>query len=191
MTVASDPTRPVSWLLCRNGTGALLLHAFSEATRGSLCGKTDRNAIGARSRRSKHEGRRCALCSRVQEAFGLSIEHPWRHPPTAAKFWAKTTRRPSGCLEWTGRYRGSKSQYGGFSFTNFGPGPRQITVQASRFAFATRLDRWPEPMALHKCDNSRCVDPEHLFEGTQMINMQDMAAKGRRGKPYPGSRAAA
>jgi hypothetical protein len=184
---------PVSWLLCRNTTGALLLHAFSEATPGSLCGKTDRGAVGMRARRSKHEGRRCALCSRVQEAFGLSIEHPWRHAPTAAKFWAKTVRRPNGCLEWTGRWRGNQNgdkRYGGFSFTNFGPGPRQITVQATHFAFATRADRWPNSFALHKCDNPPCVDPKHLFEGTQMVNMQDMTAKGRRGKPYPGSRAA-
>jgi len=191
MTVASDPTRPVSWLLCRNGTGALLVHAFSEATTGSLCGKTDRSAVYTRVRRSKNEGRRCALCSRVQEAFGLSIEHPWRHVPTAAKFWAKTVRMPSGCLEWTGRSRGKQSggkRYGGFSFTNFGPGPPQIHVQATHFAFATRMDRWPNPCALHKCDNPPCVDPEHLFEGTQKNNIADMDQKRRRGKVDPAAR---
>jgi hypothetical protein len=32
---------------------------------------------------------------------------------------------------------------------------------------------------LHKCDNRRCFNPEHLVIGTQTQNQQDMASKGR------------
>lgn len=51
--------------------------------------------------------------------------------------------------------------------------------KAHRVAFFLANGRWPEPYALHRCDNRACVRIEHLFEGTQTDNMADMRAKGR------------
>jgi DNA invertase Pin-like site-specific DNA recombinase len=38
---------------------------------------------------------------------------------------------------------------------------------------------------LHKCDVRNCVNPDHLFIGTQLDNMRDCKAKGRIKSPVP------
>ena len=41
----------------------------------------------------------------------------------------------------------------------------------------------PEGRILHKCDIPLCVNPEHLFLGTQPENIYDMVNKGRQYRP--------
>jgi hypothetical protein len=40
--------------------------------------------------------------------------------------------------------------------------------------------------ALHRCDNPNCINPKHIFLGTHLQNMQDMARKGRGNSGYRG-----
>ena len=36
---------------------------------------------------------------------------------------------------------------------------------------------------LHKCDNRRCINTDHLFLGTNADNVADKVAKNRQGRP--------
>jgi hypothetical protein len=51
---------------------------------------------------------------------------------------------------------------------------------AHRWSWTTFCGPIPEGMfVLHKCDVRACVNPKHLFIGTQLDNGRDMVAKGR------------
>jgi hypothetical protein len=52
--------------------------------------------------------------------------------------------------------------------------------QAHRFAWVLAFGEIPYPLwVLHKCDVRCCVNPDHLYLGTQMENMGDMARRRR------------
>lgn len=84
----------------------------------------------------------------------------------------------SGCWLWSG----GVSQDGYGKVKRYGK-----TLRAHRVFYEHFKGPLPEGMwVLHTCDNPLCVNPNHLWAGTQLENEQDKDAKGRR--PAPASK---
>lgn len=99
------------------------------------------------------------------------------------RFWEKVDQRGvDDCWPWKAGCSGGG--YGWFTL----PDAKQTV--AHRVAFFLTHGRWPEPQALHSCDNPPCCNPRHLFEGTQTDNMRDASQKGRMrtGEGHPNSK---
>lgn len=77
----------------------------------------------------------------------------------------------NGCWMYTGGW--NSRGYG-----NFWQHGR--TRSAHVVSYEIHVGQIPEGMfVLHKCDNKWCVNPDHLFLGTQQDNIDDMINKGR------------
>ena len=77
----------------------------------------------------------------------------------------------SGCWFWMGKLNGD--EYGQIVEQN-------RVISAHRRSWEFHKGKIPEGMkVLHRCDVACCVNPDHLFLGTQLDNVRDMMRKGR------------
>lgn len=77
-----------------------------------------------------------------------------------------------GCLEWKGaKY---KSGYGAVRFNG-------KVQRVHRVIWELMVGKIPKGVdILHTCDNPPCACIDHLFKGTQAVNMKDKVEKGRQ-----------
>ena len=88
------------------------------------------------------------------------------------RFLALVTKSDSGCWEWSG-HRWS-NDYGAFKIN-------YKHYLAHRISYRLFVGPIPDGLfVLHHCDNKACVNPDHLFLGTQLDNMRDKVSKGRQ-----------
>lgn len=99
------------------------------------------------------------------------------------RFWSKANIKESveECWLWKGWVRDIKKPYGKFSI-----GFNRFT--AHRFSYYLHTGVNPKELhVLHKCDNPRCINPNHLFLGTNADNVADKVLKNRQAR-NPGKR---
>lgn len=108
-----------------------------------------------------------------QQHVGLRGNKTVRHS-LAVRLAARAVAGPDGCLN----IQGSPAGRNGYI---------QIADESGQMQYAHRmawvLAHGPIPadrFVLHRCDNPRCANVEHLFLGTQHDNIHDCINKGRR-----------
>ena len=88
------------------------------------------------------------------------------------RFWMKVTvTSPIECWLWTGCL--DSYGYGLFGINKKLYKSNRVSYQLHFGALSTKM------YVLHKCDTPACVNPNHLFLGTQKDNVKDMMIKNR------------
>ena len=94
------------------------------------------------------------------------------------RFWSKVKiASPDECWEWGG-YIGPPGGYGRLQVNH-------VPLYAHRIAYVLAYNEIPSGgIVCHSCDNPKCVNPAHLWIGTQADNVADRVRKGRTARQY-------
>lgn len=98
--------------------------------------------------------------------------------PAEVRFWKYVNKNGpihsalrSRCWLWTGSLTGGYPRLRSNSTAN---------GKGHRYSWVLHNGEIPSNLSvLHRCDNPICVNPDHLFLGTQADNIHDMEQKGR------------
>jgi hypothetical protein len=96
-----------------------------------------------------------------------------RRPTLEERFWSAVSPEPnSGCWLWTGYTVGR-------GYGRLGDGTKRMRLATHVSLQLAGRPAAPGMCVCHRCDMPSCVNPDHLFIGTQADNVRDMHTKGR------------
>ena len=129
----------------------------------SVCGQEHSNRSGMKKKDgSFYISRKCYPCSKSNPGKRTKEE----------RFWEYVDKKSWGCWEWTGGI--DRHGYGRFGAET------ARSIGAHRYSYALHNGPFQKSLFVcHKCDNPKCVNPDHLFLGAHQDNMDDMKKKGR------------
>ena len=127
--------------------------------------------------RKKHLAKGFCCKHYYRNKSGISITDKTKYEKTIKeRFWEKVDKKDDDqCWLWKGSSNGI---YGKLTING-------KSISAHRLSYEIHFGEIPDgegyhgTCVLHKCDTPLCANPNHLFLGSNLDNVQDMCKKGR------------
>lgn len=133
----------------------------------------------------QHPEKKCGFCNSLIPAIGKRHDNAkfcsrkcrknWHNSPESFKLKILNSiviDEISGCWNW------SKS-IGWHGYGKFAMNGKHWRAHRLSYQVFKGVEIKPGNLILHSCDNPRCVNPDHLSEGSHQQNSDDAKSKGR------------